>query len=63
MGLSIINRNIIYVGESMVDWVITEVGNPKRYVPKYRRCVQWKTVYSKALGKYVRRCAKYEPLR
>jgi len=30
---------------------------------RIRTCVSWKTVHSPALGKPVRRCAKYAPAR
>lgn len=29
---------------------------------KYRKCAEYKTVFSKALGKEVKRCARYTPL-
>ena len=29
---------------------------------RYRHCVEYKEVFSTALGKKVRRCAKYAPL-
>jgi len=30
---------------------------------RLRKCVAWKEVYSPKLGKKVRRCAKYAPVR
>lgn len=34
-----------------------------RLAGRIRKCVEYKTVYSQKLGKNVRRCARYAPVR
>lgn len=46
-------------GECACGEVVAEVAETKGGLGKMSKCVSWQTVYSPALGKEVRRCAKF----